>query len=86
MVSVFGLQVPLFEILIVFVVLLTAGLIFVLLELKKLNSYLMVERSDLQRLERDLGTLEQEEKRISQPRPSAPAQPQQPTYQQPQFK
>lgn len=66
MVTVFGLAVPLFEILLVFIILLTAGLIFILIELKKLNQYLMIERTDLQRLERDIGALEQEEIRLAQ--------------------
>ncbi len=66
MVFVFGVDAPLFEILLVFVVLLTAGLIFILLELKKLNQYLMQERSDIGRFERDIGTLEQEEHKLDQ--------------------
>lgn len=66
MVLVFGLDVPLFEFLLVFMVLLTAGIIFVLLELKRLNEYLIIERSDLKRLERDLGVLEHEEQRLDE--------------------
>lgn len=64
MVLVFGLDVPLFEFMLVFMILLTAGIIFVLLELKRLNEYLIIERSDLRRLERDLHILEQEEDRL----------------------
>jgi len=66
MVLVFGLDVPLFEFLLVFMVLLTAGIIFILLELKRLNEYLIIERSDLKRLERDLGVLEHEERRLDE--------------------
>ena len=64
MVLVFGIDVPLFEFMLVFMVLLTAGLIFVLLELKRLNQFLVIERADLRRLERDIGLLEQEEKKL----------------------
>ncbi|MBD3208920.1 hypothetical protein GF367_00695 [Candidatus Woesearchaeota archaeon] len=62
MVLVFGLDVPLFEFMLVFMVLLTAGIIFILIELKRLNEYLIIERADLKRLERDLGVLEHEER------------------------
>ena len=64
MVLVFGLDVPLFELLLVFMVFMTAGLIFILLELKRLNTYLIIERQDLRRLERDLHVLEHEEKKL----------------------
>lgn len=64
MVLVFGLDIPLFEFMLVFMILLTAGIIFVLLELKRLNEYLIIERTDLRRLERDLGILEQEEQKL----------------------
>ena len=64
MVLVFGLDIPLFEFMLVFMILLTAGIIFVLLELRRLNEYLLIERSDLRRLERDLGVLEREEQRL----------------------
>jgi len=66
MVTVLGFNVPLFEILLVFVVFLTAGLIFILLELRRLNQYLAIERSDLQRFEQDIGLFEQEERRLAQ--------------------
>ncbi|MBN1275557.1 hypothetical protein JXA12_04675 [Candidatus Woesearchaeota archaeon] len=66
MVLVFGVDIPLFEFLLVFMVLLTAGLIFVLMELKRLSEYLLIERSDLKRLERDLGILETEERRLGE--------------------
>lgn len=86
MVMAFGINIPLYEILLVFIVLLTAGLVFILIELKKLNEYLVVERNDLQRLERDLTMLEDEERKLSVDeqrlgagvRPQAPQQPQQP--------
>lgn len=64
MVLVFGLDFPLFELLLVFMVLLVAAIIFILIELKRLNEYLLMERSDLRRLEKDLGVLEVEEQRI----------------------
>jgi len=66
MMDVFGITFPIFEIMLVFIVLLTAGLIFILIELKKLNEYLSIERQDLQRLERDLTALEAEEQRLNQ--------------------
>ena len=66
MVLVFGIDVPLFEFLFVFMVLLTAGLVFILIELKRLNEYLRIERADLKRLERDLGVLELEERRLGE--------------------
>ena len=66
MVLVFGLDIPLFEFMLVFMILLTAGIIFVLLELKRLNEYLIIERTDLRRLERDLGVLEQEERKLDE--------------------
>lgn len=90
MVMAFGINIPLYEILLVFIVLLTAGLVFILIELKKLNEYLVVERNDLQRLERDLNMLEDEERKLSadeqrmgiggrsQPQTQGPEQPQQP--------
>jgi hypothetical protein len=79
MVLVFGLDVPLFEFLLVFMVLLTAGIVFILLELKRLNEYLIIERQDLKRLERDLLVLEREEHALGEteaklglaPRPAA---------------
>ncbi len=64
MVLVFGLDFPLFELLLVFMVLLVAAVIFILIELRRLNEYLLAERSDLRRLEQDLGVLEVEERRI----------------------
>ena len=66
MVVVFGLDLPLMEFLFVFMVLLTAGLIFILIELKRLNEYLLIERSDLRRLERDLNILESEERKLDE--------------------
>jgi hypothetical protein len=65
MVLVFGLDVPLYEFLLVFMILLTSGIIFVLLELKRLNTFLIIERTDLRRLEKDIGVLEQEEQKLS---------------------
>jgi hypothetical protein len=41
----------------VFMIFLTAAIVFVLIELKKLNEYLVKERSDLKRLEKDLLTI-----------------------------
>lgn len=66
MVLVFGIDIPLFEFLFIFMVLLTAGLVFILIELKRLNEYLRIERSDLKRLERDLGVLELEERKLGE--------------------
>jgi hypothetical protein len=65
MVMAFGVNIPLYEIMLLFIVLLTAGLVFMLIELKKLNDYLVIERNDLQRLERDLSMLEDTEKKLS---------------------
>ena len=66
MITVFGIQFPLFEILLVFLVFLTAGLIFIFLELKKLNSFIREEQSDVTRFERDIQSLEQEEGKLNQ--------------------
>lgn len=66
MVRAFGIDVPLFEFLLVFMVFLTAGIIFILIELKRLNEYLAIERADLRRLERDLKVLESEEQVLGQ--------------------
>jgi hypothetical protein len=66
MVLVFGIDVPLFEFLLVFMILLTAGLVFILIELRRLNDYLRIERADLKRLERDLGVLEVEEQKLGE--------------------
>lgn len=66
MVLVFGIDVPLFEFLLVFMILLTAGLVFILIELRRLNEYLRIERSDLKRLEKDLGVLEVEEQKLGE--------------------
>jgi len=61
MAYVFGVEgVPIFEMLFVISVLLLAGLIFVLLELRKLTSLIGKEKSDLQRFESDLAEFEQD--------------------------
>jgi hypothetical protein len=61
MAYVFGVEgVPIFEMLFVISVLLLAGLIFILLELRKLTSLIGKEKSDLQRFESDLAEFEQD--------------------------
>lgn len=62
MAYVFGIEgVPLFEMLFVIMILMLFGLIFVLLELRKLTKLLREEQSDIQRFEKDLTELEQYE-------------------------
>lgn len=62
MINVFGINMPLFEIVLVFMILLVVGLIFVIIELKKLNYFLRVEKQDINRFEKDVETIEQVEK------------------------
>jgi hypothetical protein len=62
MAYVFGIEgVPIFEMLTVLSILLLAGLIFVLLELRRLNSLIVKEKSDLNRFENDLTEFEKDE-------------------------
>ncbi|MFP4112187.1 MAG: hypothetical protein ACLFPQ_06100 [Candidatus Woesearchaeota archaeon] len=62
MAYVFGIEgVPIFEILFVIIMLLFIGLIFVLLEVKKLKLLLTEESEDIQRFESDLGQFEKDE-------------------------
>ena len=59
MAYVFGIEgVPIFEMLFVVSILLLAGLIFVLLELRRLSALISKEKSDLQRFENDLAEFE----------------------------
>ncbi len=59
MAYVFGIEgVPIFEMLFVFSLLLLLGLIFVLLELRKLTALIGKEKSDLERFEKDLAEFE----------------------------
>lgn len=59
MAYVFGIEgVPIFEMLLVLCVLLLLGLIFVLLELRKLTSLIGKEKDDLKRFEDDLKEFE----------------------------
>lgn len=59
MVYVFGIEgVPLFEMLFIIMVLMIAGLVFILLELKKLRELLTEEKSDISRFEKDLTSFE----------------------------
>ncbi|MBW2990289.1 hypothetical protein KY348_01145 [Candidatus Woesearchaeota archaeon] len=55
MAYVFGIEgVPIFEMLFLLSILLLAGLVFIFLELKKLNALFGREKSDLTRFEADL--------------------------------
>jgi hypothetical protein len=59
MAYVFGIEgVPVFEMLLVLCALLLAGLIFILLELRKLTSLIGAEKDDLKRFEDDLKEFE----------------------------
>ncbi|MBN2459909.1 hypothetical protein JXB28_06515 [Candidatus Woesearchaeota archaeon] len=59
MAFVFGVEgVPIFEMLFVISLLLLIGLIFVLLELRKLTSLISKEKGELERFEKDLSELE----------------------------
>ena len=59
MAFVFGIEgVPIFEMLFVISLLLLIGLIFILLELRRMGSLITKEKSDLQRFEQDLKTFE----------------------------
>jgi hypothetical protein len=62
MVWVFGLfDIPLAELMFVFFLLLTAGLVFILFELRRLRALLSEETSDISRFEADLKRLEADE-------------------------
>ena len=59
MAYVFGIEgVPIFEMLFVLFILLVAGLIFILLELRKLTALIGSEKMDLSRFEADLAKFE----------------------------
>jgi hypothetical protein len=61
MAYVFGIEgVPIFEMLIVISILLLLGLIFILLELRKLTSLIGKEKADLKRFEDDLSEFEKD--------------------------
>jgi hypothetical protein len=62
MAYVFGIEgVPIFEMLTIISILLLVGLIFVLLELRRLNALIHKEKTDLERFESDLTELEKDE-------------------------
>ena len=61
MVYVFGMNIPLLEILVVFLVLLGIGLVLIILELKKLRQLITEERSDIAQFEADLSRFEKDE-------------------------
>jgi len=61
LVYVFGIEgVPLFEMLFIVIILLFAGLIFILLELRKLTKLISEEKTDIDRFEQDLAKFEGE--------------------------
>ena len=61
MAYVFGIEgVPIFEMLLVLCILLLLGLIFILLELRKLTSLVGKEKADLKRFEDDLSEFEKD--------------------------
>ena len=64
MVYVFGLNVPLLEILLLFFVLLAAGLAFILVELKKLRQLLAEEKGVVHQFEEDLVRFERDEGKV----------------------
>ncbi len=59
---VFGIDMPIMELMFIFMVVLMAGLIFLLTEIRKLKSLILIERSDIYRFEEDLKTLKPKEK------------------------
>ena len=62
MAYVFGIEgVPIFEMLLIVLVLMLTGLIFILLELKKLTSLIKEEKVDITRFESDLTQFERDE-------------------------
>ena len=61
MVYVFGLNVPLLEILLIFLILLAVGLALIWVELKRLRDLLMEERSVVHQFEKDLVRFEADE-------------------------
>jgi hypothetical protein len=62
MAFVFGIEgVPIFEMLFVICILLLLGLMFILLELKKLTALILKEKQDLKRFEDDLSEFENDE-------------------------
>jgi tRNA pseudouridine-54 N-methylase len=61
MVFVFGLNVPLLEMLVVFLILLGLGLVIILVELKRLRQLLTEERSVVAQFEKDLVRFEDDE-------------------------
>ena len=64
MVYVFGLNVPLVEILIIFLVLLSAGLAFILVELRRLRQLLSEEKNIIHQFEDDLNRFESDEGKV----------------------
>jgi len=62
MAYVFGIEgVPIFEMLFVLIILMLVGLIFVLLEIRKLVSLIAEEKVDIKRFEMDLAQFERDE-------------------------
>jgi len=61
MVYVFGVDIPLLEIMLVFTVLLGVGLVLILLELKKLRQLITEEHTDIAQFERDLSRFESDQ-------------------------
>ena len=66
MVYVFGMNIPLLEILVVFLVLLGIGLVLIILELKKLRQLITEERSDIAQFEADLSRFEKDERKAGE--------------------
>jgi hypothetical protein len=68
MAYVFGMNIPLLEMLLVFVILLGIGLILILVELRRLGKLLTEERTVLHEFETDLDRFENDEGKSSQER------------------
>lgn len=90
MAYVFGVPVPLNEMLFILMVAQLGAIIAVLYEIRKLSRIIRIERQDLSRLESDISRMEQDEQRleddesrlrprpVSRPEPSAPSPPRDP--------
>jgi hypothetical protein len=61
MAIVFGLNIPLFEVMLIFLILLGIGLILILIELKRLRQMLTEERNIVVQFEKDVARFEDDE-------------------------
>jgi len=61
---VFGIDLPIMEILFVFVVFLTLALIMIWLEVRSLRNLLLIEESDITEFEDDIKKLEGKKKKV----------------------